>query len=375
MVSKLGKASTTSPGCGRLPQNVLDIRMRLEAIDLFCGVGGLSYGFRTAGVHVRLGIDIDASCKFPLTANSPETEFLCSDVASVTGADLTSYWSRRSIRILAGCAPCQPFSPYTRKSPDSVPSEDWEMLDHFSRLIRETTPQIVSMENVPSLKSHDIYDRFLATLERRDYHISAKIVRCEDYGVPQRRRRLVLLASRLGPIKLIEPTHDEMSYVTVRQAIAHLPQVSAGAADPADPLHKARRLSPQNLERIKVARPGGTWSDWPRRLRSPCHKRKTGASFRNVYARMEWDEPAPTITTLAYNFGAGRFGHPVQNRALTLRESAILQSFPRKYRFVPPKEDVTFLKVGRLIGNAVPVKLAAAIGRSISRHVKLQGNV
>jgi DNA (cytosine-5)-methyltransferase 1 len=145
--------------------------------------------------------------------------------------------------------------------------------------------------------------------------------------------------------------------------------VRHGEVHPNDRLHKSRTLSDVNLQRIRHAKPGGTWEEWPDELRAPCHQRATGATFRNVYARMTWDEPSPTITTLAYNFGAGRFGHPEQDRPITLREAAVLQSFPKDYQFVPPDAPVEFLPLGRLIGNAVPPRLAKAVGDAIVRHV------
>lgn len=343
--------------------------MRLEAVDIFCGVGGLTTGLRQAGIKVRAGIDLDPSCRFPILSNNPGTKFLCKDVESLSADEVARYWSKRAIKILAGCAPCQPFSPYTRKDPDSVEASQWGLLDQFGRLVRETVPDIVTMENVPSLKSHKVYSRFLDTLQNGGYCVSARVVPCEEYGLPQRRRRLVVLASRLGPIRLIEPTHAADEYVTVRDVIGNLPKVRAGSRDKKDRLHRARAMTEINLRRIRAAKPGGTWRDWPVELRAPCHRKESGASFQSVYARMVWDEPSPTITTLAFNFGTGRFGHPEQDRAITLREAAILQSFPRAYKFVDRNEDVTFASVGRLIGNAVPVRLGRIIGRSIAQHV------
>jgi DNA (cytosine-5)-methyltransferase 1 len=158
----------------------------------------------------------------------------------------------------------------------------------------------------------------------------------------------------------------------VRDEIGGLPKLKSGAADPDDPLHRTRDLSEINLKRIRASVPGGTWEQWPEDLRSPCHRKKSGATFRNVYARMEWDKPAPTITTLSYNFGTGRFGHPEQDRGLSLREAAMLQGFPSTYRFVAEDDPVYFNPLGRLIGNAVPPPLGKAVGEAVRAHALAQ---
>ena len=149
-----------------------------------------------------------------------------------------------------------------------------------------------------------------------------------------------------------------------------LDALEAGGKYTNDPLHRACRLSSLNLKRIRASKAGGTWRDWPMRLRAKCHREESGQTYPSVYGRMEWDRPAPTITTQFFGFGNGRFGHPDQDRAITLREGAILQSFPEGYEFSPKGEPVQFSTLGRLIGNAVPVRLGEAIGNSIHRHLK-----
>jgi DNA (cytosine-5)-methyltransferase 1 len=156
---------------------------------------------------------------------------------------------------------------------------------------------------------------------------------------------------------------------TVREAIGKLPAIRQGTAHPKDPLHSAAKLSDLNLKRIRASRPGGTWRDWPKHLIADCHKRDTGYSYPGVYGRMAWDEPAPTLTTQFFGFGSGRFGHPEQDRAISLREGAILQGFPRSYSFIPEGAPVHFRVLGRMIGNAVPVTLGEMIGQSISAHL------
>lgn len=233
----------------------------------------------------------------------------------------------------------------------------------------ELEPEIVTMENVPKLMKHKVFNDFVKTLEKMGYHVNYQIVECKDYGIPQQRRRLVLLASKLAPLKLIPPSVNE-GPKTVKEAIGTLPPIKHGEIYSSDPLHQCSILSPINLQRIKASRPGGTWRDWKKELVADCHKKKSGKTYPGVYGRMKWEEPAPTITTQFFGFGNGRFGHPEQNRAISLREGAILQSFPEDYVFTPPDEPITKKTVGRLIGNAVPVKLGEVIGRSVIEHVK-----
>lgn len=339
----------------------------IAAIDLFCGAGGLTNGLEKAGIDVRMGVDIDEACGFAYEANN-NANFLLKSVEELTGRYLDQFlWGSR-YRLLAGCAPCQPFSTYRQKA-GRPPDSRWGLLNHFSRLVRELQPDLVTMENVPRLAEQDIFAEFVHDLRRQGFSVYFNTVNCADYGVPQMRHRLVLLASRLGDIEMIAPVRGPERYRTVRQAIGSLPPIGAGEIDGHDPLHQACGLSPTNMERIKASTPGGTWRDWEESLIAECHRRSTGKSYPSVYGRMSWDEPSPTMTTQFYGFGSGRFGHPEQHRAISLREGAILQSFPRSYKFVPPGAPIYRKSIGRLIGNAVPVKLGQAIGRSIVRHV------
>jgi DNA (cytosine-5)-methyltransferase 1 len=337
------------------------------AIDLFCGVGGLSFGLQKAGVRVAAGIDIDETCGYPFESNI-DAPFLAKDLRDVTPGHLNRLWPEGSVRLLAGCAPCQPFSPY-RRGADTSDEDEWSLLTEFGRLVQSTRPELVTMENVPRIVSSTVFRDFVDLLESLNYNVDWKSCHGPDFGLAQSRRRLVLLASRLGPIAVPAGSLKGKRQATVRDKIERLPRLSAGEADPRDPMHASRRLTDINLERIRASTPGGTWEDWPEDLRSPCHRRPSGASFRNVYARMEWDKPAPTITTLAHNFGTGRFGHPEQDRPISLREAAILQGFPRNYRFLKKGQKVVFSHQGKLIGNAVPPPIARSIGTAVLRHV------
>jgi DNA (cytosine-5)-methyltransferase 1 len=337
----------------------------IRAIDLFCGVGGLTKGLERAGIDVRLGVDIDPACEFPFTANN-DAEFCLKSVADLSASDLIGELEDAPFTLLAGCAPCQPFSTYQQKL---GPSDGrWHLLEHFARLARELEPDIITMENVPNLRKQNVFRDFVSVLEDLEFHVKAEVVNCVDYGVPQQRQRLVLLASRLGPIELARPSKRAKAK-TVRDAIKGLSKLEAGGVCKHDPLHQSSELSNLNLKRIRASKPGGSWRDWNKKLVADCHKRSSGKSYPSVYGRMEWDEPAPTVTTQFYGFGSGRFGHPEQDRAISLREGAILQSFPKGYKFVPKDEPIHRKTIGRLIGNAVPVKLAEAIGKSIIQHV------
>ncbi|PWU54780.1 DNA (cytosine-5-)-methyltransferase [Micromonospora sp. S4605] len=340
----------------------------ISAVDLFCGVGGLSHGLQDAGIHVAAGVDLDRTCDYPYRTNI-RAPFHRRDVRDITVDELAAMWPTKAVRVLAGCAPCQPFSSY-RRGVDTSQEAQWPLVDEVRRLVEGTLPEIVTMENVPRIGSTPIFADFVARLRKLGYWVDFDSCYCPAYGVPQHRRRMVLVASLLGDIAVPKGAIAPADYATVRQAIGTLPPVGNGETHPDDRLHKSRTLNELNLERIKRSKPGGTWEEWPEELRAPCHRKASGATFRNVYARMVWDEPSPTITTLAYNFGAGRFGHPEQDRAITLREAANLQSFPPGYEFVAPGEPVQFAPLGRLIGNAVPPRLASAVGDAIVEHVR-----
>jgi DNA (cytosine-5)-methyltransferase 1 len=339
--------------------------MYAGCVDLFCGAGGLTHGLLSEGVPVLAGIDTDPACRHPFEKNN-RAQFMEKNVADVTPEEINRIFADANIRVLAGCAPCQPFSAYAQRY-DTVGTEKWRLLYEFARLVKGVTPDLVVMENVPTVERHTVYRDFVGTLRENGYHVWHGVVDASNYGLPQRRRRMVLLASRIGPIKLIEPTHS--CPVTVRETIGDLAPIRAGESLSSDPLHTAAKLSPINLERIRASRPGGTWRDWPEHLILECHRQECGKTYPSVYGRMKWDEPSPTLTTQFYGFGNGRFGHPEQDRALSLREGAILQSFPEDYSFVPDGAPIQFKDVGRMIGNAVPVTLGKVIGQSIKRHI------
>ncbi|MDA0998964.1 MAG: DNA (cytosine-5-)-methyltransferase [bacterium] len=345
------------------------MNMKISAVDLFCGVGGLTHGLVKSGIPVMAGIDNDISCQYSFEKNN-ESVFIHKEIQKVSASSINRLFPEKSIKVLVACAPCQPFSKHTQKMKSRKENEKWGLLYHFTRIIKGVRPTIISMENVPQIIKHKVFRDFVNELETLKYHVAWKIVHCPDYRIPQNRRRLVLLASKLGEINLIDPTQKPDNYKTVKDIIGKLPRIQDGKPCDKDPLHRTYKLSSLNKQRIKQSKAGGSWKDWDKKLRTDCHQKKTGATYSSVYGRMRWDEPSPTITTQFYSFGTGRFGHPRQNRAISLREGALLQTFPKSYKFYERISDINFKKLGRHIGNAVPVQLGKIIGRSINAHIR-----
>ncbi|MBI3258707.1 MAG: DNA (cytosine-5-)-methyltransferase [Ignavibacteriae bacterium] len=284
----------------------------IAVIDLFCGIGGLTHGFMLEDFDVVAGFDNDPKCKYAYEINN-KSEFILKDVQTLEGDELNKLFGDK-LKILVGCAPCQPFSSYSYKQKDKDENK-WGLLYSFARLIKETKPTIVSMENVSQLlqfKNPPVFEHFCEKLKSIGYSIKPYEVFCPDYGVPQRRKRLVLLASLLGEIKLIEKTHTSKNYVTVRQTISSLPPVEAG----------------------------------------------------------ETDENDPTMTTHCTGLGNGRFGHPEQNRAISLREASLFQTFPMSYKFIGDDKNYNIAMISRHIGNAVPPLLGQVIAKSIKAHLQ-----
>ena len=337
-------------------------------VDLFCGAGGLSHGFFLEGFDIARGYDIDESCRFPFEANN-RALFVKRDVAHLEPKELADAFLAGQPRVLAGCAPCQPFTSYAR----GRGNPHWHLLESFARLAAQSKADIVTMENVTQLvgyKGGTGFKAFVNALEETGYNVRWMKAHCAEFGVPQSRTRLVLIGSRIGEPILPKATHSQNEYVSVEEAIGDLPRLQAGQIDSYDALHRASGMSDTNLERIQSSKPGGTWRDWPPDLIANCHRTEVGSRYEAVYGRMEWNRPAPTITTNFHGFGNGRFGHPEQNRALSLREGAILQSFPRDYKFLEPGMQASISRHGRMIGNAVPVALARAVARAIRQHLE-----
>lgn len=337
---------------------------KVDAVDFFCGAGGLTNGLISAGINVILGIDNDGDAESTYSLNN-NVPFWRRDLWSLRFSELKHFLQNRnsqaSYLLFAGCAPCQPFSKINRAS---TCSEDAELLIRFAEFIVKFRPHFVLSENVPQILRHEhVFSKFLAMLDSAGYHVSYELVNAKFHNVPQTRIRLVLLASRLS--KLALPAKSE-SVCTVRDAISHLPPLAAGSTHSKISNHCCMSLSSLNLKRIRATpHDGGDSRSWPKRLLLRCHRNTEG--YYDVYGRMSWDKPAPTLTTRCISYSNGRFGHPEQDRAITLREAAAIQSFPDSFTFYG-----TQTNIGRLVGNAVPPKLAEALGRQIVKSLERQ---
>lgn len=341
--------------------------MKIEAIDLFCWIGWLTYGLQKSGINVVAGIDNDETCRYTYEINN-KTQFINADLKKYSPDNITNLYSKDSLKIIVGCAPCQPFSSHSFKNKFKTTDTRVDLLSYYGKIIDQTLPEIVSMENVRGIVKTDVFKMFLNTLERNNYYIDYKVVHVQDYWAPQNRSRLILLASQLWEIKIPEPTHTKNNYITVKDIIRKLKPIKVGQTSIDDPLHKAKNLSETNLERIKQSKPNGTWHDWDKRLLPECYKKKSGQTYTSVYGRMCWNNISPTITTQFFNYWSGRFWHPTQDRALSLREGALLQTFPIDYDFGEIKSMTT---ISRHIWNAVPPILGELIGKTILNHINI----
>ena len=340
-------------------------------VDLFCGIGGLSHGLIKEGFNVVAGIDNDLTCKYGYE-KSNKTRFIHKDIVDVSCEEIRDFFSvsGRGIKILVGCAPCQPFS---KLNMNRANCKDMMPLERFSFLIDGVKPDIVVMENVMGLANYEVFPAFKTLLDTLTpaYDVHYEIVDMSEYGIPQNRKRLVFLASKFGKIDLIDATHRHRKN-TVRDVIDGCEPLEAGETSSIDFLHRACVLSPLNLRRIRATpHDGGSATSWDEELLLDCYKKDSGKTYmRSVYGRMRWNNPSPTITTQFMRLGTGRYGHPEQDRAISFREAALLQTFPLDYIFQDPEDPVVLSRLARHIGNAVPVEFGAVLGRSIKKHLK-----
>ena len=340
------------------------MRCALTAIDLFAGAGGLSAGLETAGFRVRVAVEIDPVSAGSYALNHPSTTLIPSDIRNIGGPELLRQAGvrRGELSLLTGCPPCQGFSTLrTRRRAGSVPDERNDLILELLRLVRSTRPRAVVMENVPGLTEDSRFDHFRRGLTTSGYSHDHAILDAMSFGVPQRRRRLVLIALRGRPVPPLWAQH-RLEKRTVRDAIGSLPPPgSSGDALHDLPEHRSESV----MNRIRATpRDGGSRRDLPSGYGCRCHSRSDG--FYDVYGRMSWDDVAPTITSGCHNPSKGRFLHPEQHRAITLREAALLQSFPRDYRFnlSRGKEHAAWQ-----IGNAFPPLLIAPIARILAKEL------
>lgn len=347
------------------------------AIDIFSGSGGLTVGLKRAGFHVVAAVEIESHAFATYKTNHPEVQAYKQDVRTVSGRSLLACSPNGTIDLLSGCPPCQGFSTLTAKHKRSDPRN--ELVLEMSRLVEEVQPQIVMMENVPGLpkKGAELFDHFLQKLSLLGYISEWGILQVADYGVPQSRQRLVLLAGKGFPIHLPKPTHSKTSkdglklWKTLQDAIGTMPEpiVLADTQSTGGPQrynwHVVRSLSPETLKRLKAARPGESRLKLPQELRPPCHQNRNDG-FNNVYGRMSWEQTSATITGGCTTFSKGRFGHPEQDRTISVREAALLQTFPIDYIFDSPYIDY----VCEMIGNALPCEFAEVLARQCLEALK-----
>lgn len=340
----------------------------IDVYDFFSGCGGTSAGLKAAGLSPKIAVDFDADALRTYSKNFPEATPILRDITKLHTWELESYFckAREKPVLFCACAPCQPFSKQNRqKQPDDLRAS---LLRHLRRFVERFRPELLFVENVPGLGREpeagpsplDELKELLADLR---YFHDTNIVHAQDYGVPQSRRRLLVVASQFGPIKLPGPSHGVpgQPHLTVEDAIKGLPPIAAGESHASEPNHRAAGLSPLNLKRIRQARAGGSWKDWCDDLRLACHEGVSG--YTDVYGRMSWSRPAPPLTTRCISLSNGRFGHPDQDRAISVREAACLQTFDREFEFVG-----NLASMAKQIGNAVPVRLAQAIGGMFKAH-------
>ena len=322
-------------------------------------------------MNIRFGLDVDPDAKESYEANFPCAKFICQDIRHVSTDDVAPLVKRRyeRPRLFGACAPCQPFSKQNRTKRDNDGRGD--LLTEFHRFIVTHLPEYVFVENVPGLQTFQKhcgpFAEFVKLLAKHDYSFSHKVVMAYHYGVPQRRRRLVLLGSRLGPIDFPRPTHgpgtNHPGLPTVWDSISKLPPIEAGETHAEIPNHRAARLSPVNLLRIAATPIGGDRKSWPEELELPCHQTHSGHT--DVYGRMIKDQPSAALTTRCISLSNGRFGHPTQNRAISVREAACIQTFPMDFVF-----HGNLNSMARQVGNAVPIAMARVLGDQIIRHFK-----
>jgi DNA (cytosine-5)-methyltransferase 1 len=341
--------------------------MKIIAVDFFCGVGGATKGFQRAGIEIIKGFDIDATCSKTYEENCRPAYF-----SQVNLNILNPETVKQELKeieydslVLIACAPCQPFS----RSYKKIASTDdrTHLILRFLDFVKVLKPSVIFVENVPAFEQAE-GGSFVSRLQKYDlnYQVNFKLINAKNYGVPQNRSRFILLASKKGKIHFPLPTHGKglLPYITVRETIAEYPAIQPGEIKTEIPNHISRRISELNQERLKkTPKNGGSRIDWPPSLWLNCHK-KPKAGHSDVYGRMSWDRPSPTLTCKCNSISNGRFGHPEQDRAISLREAASLQTFPKDFVFFGNQSDIA-----RHIGNAVPPLLAEIMGKAIKDHL------
>lgn len=341
----------------------------IKAIDFFCGAGGLTRGLLNAGIEVLAGVDNDERLKETYTYNNKPSRFINKDINKIKINKLREKLGIQDgdTTLYAACTPCQPFSTLSRAKDTDKRKE---LLLTFAGIVEEYPPDFILVENVPGLNNgygKEIYEEFLEILKACGFSDpAAGLLDAKHFSVPQTRKRFILLASKKGSISLPIPQTDPNQFVTVGECIKNYPKIVDGKESKDYPNHVARKLKPHHKRIVEaVPKDGGSRRDvTDTSILLKCHQERPDA-HRDVFGRMAWDKPAPTLTSRCTDVYSGRFTHPKQNRGISLREAAALQTFEDNYKFF----GTSISGVARQIGNAVPVKLAEQLGKSI-----LEGN-
>ena len=321
---------------------------KLTAIDLFCGCGGLTEGLKQASFNVKLAVDNAENPLQSYKLNHPEVSVFCDNICNLSGEyiEKNTGLKKGKLDLLAGCPPCQGFSTIrTKNGKYSTKDERNILINEFLRIALELQPKIVILENVPGLKNHLLFSNFVSEMEAAGYTGTWTILNAKNFGVPQSRQRLIYIATKKGKIEI---SNREKIFSNVRQAFGLLPKSGSSG----DFLHDYReQRTPRIKEMISlIPKDGGSRSDLPEKHILPCHKRNP-KGFKDVYGRMSWDAPSPTITGGCASPSKGRFLHPEENRCITLREASVLQGFPLNYQF---DSSTSREALALMIGNALP---------------------
>lgn len=334
---------------------------RLTSIDLFAGCGGLTLGMEKAGFETKVAVEINSTAVEAFKLNHKNVSVIQKDIREIEIDEVKSILGPKPLHLLAGCPPCQGFSSIRKlnRKRSALDERNSLVLEYF-RFVKELMPLTIMMENVPGLRDYYLFKQVVRDLTKLGYNPKIEIVNVKNYGVPQNRKRLVLVGSLLGDINVAPSTNKK---VTVRQAIGNLDPVSKSK----DHIHKIyARHEKRILEMIKlIPKNGGSRTDLPKEYILKCHKKKR-IGFHDVYGRLRWDDYATTITGGCLNPSKGRFLHPKYNRSITAREAALLQTFPLSYEF--PK-NISKTDIALLIGNALPPEFSFLQSINIKGHL------
>ncbi len=336
--------------------------MKYTAIDLFAGCGGLTKGMLKAGFFTKVAVEIDDDAVRTFKMNHKSTKIIHKDIRKISIAEVKRMLAGRKLHLLAGCPPCQGFSSVRRLNRrKNIKDDRNNLINEYLRFVKGLKPKTIMMENVPGLTNYIHFKRMVKELLSLNYKIDYKVVNAKDYGVPQRRRRLVLVGSLLGDINVAEGNGKK---ATVKETIGGLEPVTKTN----DSIHKIVATHESRIKEMirQIPKDGGSRKDISKKYVLDCHK-KENVGFNDIYGRLRWDDYSTTITGGCLNPSKGRFLHPTKNRVITPREAALLQSFPRSYKF---PSDIPKASLALLIGNALPPKLSYAQSLSIRKHLK-----